>query len=158
MLRVVVMVSGGGTNLQAIIDAPEIVKQITGESGNIKESIKVISHSMGGSFAKGYIKALINYFKKTNLNNAIITLEADFDPYQANTLSAINNVYTQQFTHNRPFDGDFWYVANKKQEGEIDYFNDREKGSHSITSFVNDISKLREGTYIWDGKKWVLKE
>jgi len=30
--------------------------------------------------------------------------------------------------------------------------------SHYITSFFNDISKLREGTYIWNGKEWILKD
>ena len=144
--------------LQAIIDAPEIVKKITGESGNITETIKVISHSMGGSFAKGYIKALLKYFKDNGLTNALVTLEADFDPFQANTLSVIDNVFTQQFTHSRMFEGDYWFLANKKQKGIKEYYNDKNQGSHYITSFFNDISKLREGTYIWNGKEWILKE
>ncbi len=144
--------------LQAIIDAPEIVKKITGESGNITETIKVISHSMGGSFAKGYIKALLKYFKDNGLTNALVTLEADFDPFQANTLSVIDNVFTQQFTHSRMFEGDYWFLANKKQKGIKEYYNDKNQGSHYITSFFNDISKLREGTYIWNGKEWMLKE
>ena len=145
--------------LQAIIDAPEIIKRITGESGNITETIKVISHSMGSSFAKGYIKSLQNYFEDNGLKNALITLEADFDPFQANTLSVIDNVYTQQFTHNRMFEGDYWFLANKRQNGinENNYYNDRKQGSHSITSFFNDISKLHEGTYIWNGEEWILQ-
>ena len=145
-------------SLQAIIDAPEIVKRITNESGHVVESIKVISHSMGSSFAKGYINALLKYFKDNNLKDALITLEADFDPFQANTLSVIDNVFTQQFTHNRVFEGDYWYLANKKQEGLKHYYNDKEQGSHSITSFFNDISKLKEGTYIWDGENWILQD
>ena len=55
--------------------------------------------------------------------------------------------FTQQFTHNRVFEGDYWYLANKKQEGLKHYYNDKEQGSHSITSFFNDISKLKEGTF-----------
>ena len=144
--------------LQAIIDAPEIVKSITNETGGITESIKVISHSMGGSFAKGYVTALLNYFKNNNLTNALVTLEADFDPFQANTLSVIDNVFTQQFTHNRLFEGDYWYLANKRQDGLKHYYNDIEQGSHSITSFLNDISKLKEGTYLWNGENWILKD
>ena len=128
------------------------------ESGHVVESIKVISHSMGGSFAKDYINALLKYFKDNNLKDALITLEADFDPFQANTLSVIDNVFTQQFTHNRVFEGDYWYLANKKQEGLKHYYNDKEQGSHSITSFFNDISKLKEGTYIWDGENWILQD
>jgi hypothetical protein len=28
---------------------------------------------------------------------------------------------------------------------------------HYIFSFFNDIGSLQEGTYTWDGKKWVKK-
>lgn len=83
---------------------------------------------------------------------------ADFDPFQAGSLSVDSNVYTQQFTHNKMFVGDYWFLANEQQKGLKNYYNDKKQGSHTITTFFNDICKLKEGMYIWDGDSWILKE
>ena len=144
--------------LQGLIDAPNLIKYISDKEGNIIETIKVITHSMGTAYGKGYVEAILKYFKEKGYTNALVTLEADFDPFQAGSLSIIPNVYTQQFTHNKMFGGDYWYIANQKQKGLENYYNDKQQGSHAITSFFNDISKLKEGTYIWNGSTWILEE
>ena len=144
--------------MQGLIDAPNLIKYISDKEGNIIETIKVITHSMGTAYGKGYVEAILKYFKEKGYTNALVTLEADFDPFQAGSLSIIPNVYTQQFTHNKMFGGDYWYIANQKQKGLENYYNDKQQGSHAITSFFNDISKLKEGTYIWNGSTWILEE
>ena len=145
-------------SLQGSVDAPNLIKYISDKEGNIKETIKIITHSMGTAYAKGYVESIIKYFQENGYTNALVTLEADFDPFQAGSLSANSNVYTQQFTHNKTFTGDYWFLANEQQKGLKNYYNDKKQGSHMITTFFNDISKLKEGTYIWDGDSWILKE
>lgn len=144
--------------LQGSVDAPNLIKYISDKEGNIKETIKVVTHSMGTAYAKGYIESILRYFQENGYTNALVTLEADFDPFQAGSLSVNPNVSTQQFTHSKMFNGDYWFLANEQQKGLENYYNDKKQGSHMITTFFNDISKLQEGTYIWNGDSWVLKE
>jgi hypothetical protein len=125
-----------------------------------KETIKIITHSMGGAYGKGYVKALKAYIAKKGYENVLITLVADFDPYQASALEAEDNVYTQQYTHKKKWDSMLWWLANQIQDGlsDEDYHEDEGQGDHSITTFFNDISTLQEGTYKWNGSEWVLQE
>ena len=141
-------------------DAEQILKSITDENGNPKETIKIITHSMGGAYGKGYVLALKKYIKKNGYKNVLITLQADFDPYQASNLSSIDNVYTMQFTHKKKGDGNYPWLANQKQNNLEDesYHEDKSKGSHNITSFFGDISKLKEGTYLYNNGEWVLQK
>lgn len=145
---------------QGMKDAESILAQITNSDGLIVESIKVITHSMGGAYAKGYVKALIKYLKQNGYDRALISLIADFDPFQAASLEAEENIKTQQFTHKKSWDGITSFLANQRQKNlpDEDYHDDKNKGNHSVMSFFNDISKLEEGTYIWDGNNWVLQK
>ena len=56
-----------------------------------------------------------------------------------------------QFTH-------IGWMADQRQRDLLDnrYYEEVQKNQHAIMSFVNDIAKLQEGTYIWDGNEWVL--
>ncbi|TKG88021.1 hypothetical protein EYV94_27725 [Puteibacter caeruleilacunae] len=138
---------------QGMLDAEIILKQITDENGNPKETIKIITHSMGGAYGKGYVKALKAYIAKKGYKNVLITLVADFDPFQASALEAEDNVYTQQYTHKKKWDSLLWWLANQIQDGisDDDYHEDEKQGDHSIMTFFNDISNLQEGNYVWNG-------
>ena len=51
------------------------------------------------------------------------------------------------------------WLANENEQG-LDakkdvYTNTGTSTDHSIMTFFNDISKLSEGKYKWDGKNWV---
>jgi hypothetical protein len=128
--------------------------------GDEKESIKIITHSMGSAYGKGYVKALKKYFKEHGHKNVLITLVADFDPFQASKLEAEDNVHTMQFTHKKKGGGEYSWLANDRQLNLLDenYFEDENLGSHFIGTFLNDISKLHEGTYKWDGNEWILQK
>ena len=72
------------------------------KNGNIVETIKIITHSMGAAYAKGFVRALKEYIKTLSLGQQQqikITLVADFDPYQASDISDDPDILTQQFTH-----------------------------------------------------------
>ena len=143
---------------QGMIDAEYVLSQIVGEGGIITGTIKIITHSMGAAFGKGYVKALLKYIEEKGHKNAIISLVADFDPYQALSLTAESNIHTQQFTHKKRGEGSNAWLANQRQHNlpNANYHDDPDKGDHSILSFVRDFSNLQEGIYVWNGWKWIL--
>ncbi len=145
---------------QAMADADYIISQVIDENGNAKETIKIITHSMGGAYGKGYLNALKTYLRSKGYHNAMITLVADFDPYQASELSADPLIYTQQHTHKKKGEGNYSRLANERQEGieDEDYHEDESKGSHDITSFFGNVFLLKEGTYVYRNGAWVFEE
>jgi hypothetical protein len=86
------------------LDAESIIANLTRDkSGNIVESIKIISHSMGGAYAKGYVKAILDYAKEHKIAGVTIAFEADFAPFQPKKQKAVkdkNMGPTLQFSHN----------------------------------------------------------
>jgi RHS repeat-associated protein len=90
-------------------EAATIIESLARDpQGNITETIKIITHSMGGVYGKGFVKALKSYIKNhkdLRVRKALISLVADFDPFQAGSKhgKADSNIFTQQFIH----DG-FW--------------------------------------------------
>jgi len=131
--------------------------------GNITETIKIITHSMGGVYGKGFVKALKEYIKNSKdpqVRKALITLVADFDPFQAGSKlgKADSNTYTQQFINEGWSDLlNAGWLANQEQEGADEIINNKKKSSHFIETFVDNISNLQEGTYTWDKDKeeWI---
>ena len=66
----------------------------------VPETIKVITHSMGAAYRKGYVKKLKQLLNENGYGKSVlISLVADFDPYQANHLAPVKDVFTMQFTH-----------------------------------------------------------
>jgi RHS repeat-associated protein len=149
-------------------DAEAILTSLHRTNGVIDETLKIVSHSMGGAFAKGYINAIIEYAREhPQLSNGLRISEFDFDPYQAGALSAIPGVHTEQKTHNgKKNKGDFSEkIADQKQKGLDDadgaYYGDNNsywesptKTNHSIFSFFENISQLQEGTYVLKNGAW----
>ena len=144
-------------------DAKTIIDNLARDkSGNITETIKIITHSMGGAYGNGFVAALKAYIKTLpiELQKQIkIALVADFDPFQASGFNADPDIKTQQFKHKNSWNifGMGW-LANETEKGAEQVPVDKNDSSdHSIFSFFNDISKLAEGTYKWDdtNKKWV---
>jgi RHS repeat-associated protein len=121
-------------------------------NGNIIESIKIITHSMGASFAKGYVEGLLEYAKRHNVDGVKIAFEADFAPFQPGMQQAVkgkNMGSTFQFSHkDDPFAG-----ANQMEGADRqDTSGDATQG-HGFLEFMNQVSKLPEGNYkVVDGK------
>ena len=127
--------------------------------GNIIETIKIITHSMGGVYGKGFVKALKEYIKKSKdpqVRKALITLVADFDPFQAGSKLGIadSNIYTQQFINEGWSDFlNAGWLANQEEEGADEVVYNERKTSHFIEAFITNVSDIKEGTYEWDEKK-----
>ncbi|WP_289766597.1 RHS repeat domain-containing protein, partial [Bacteroides acidifaciens] len=142
--------TGGGANMayntdhkyrefkgyrQGITDAAEIFKNL-----NTNETIKIVTHSMGAAYAKGFIKGLQSIDFESSVSH--ILLELDLAPYGSLKQSA--NPYVQTINISHPKD----FFAGKSQmknlnENIVTHIN-RPKESkfdaHRITSFVDDLS------------------
>jgi RHS repeat-associated protein len=149
-------------------DAASIINNLAKDkNGNITETIKIVTHSMGGAYGKGFVIALKEYIKSLPIEQQKqikISLVADFDPYQGGELTADPDIQTKQYIHNGNWNilGMGW-LANEKEKGLSDddiHTNTGTSTDHSIFTFFNDIQNLQEGTYKWDikQKKFVLQK
>jgi hypothetical protein len=128
---------------QGLFDAVNILKRISDSNGNIKETIKIITHSMGAAYAKGYLKALLQYLKEMGISTDIIEFEADFAPYQPDKQKANSQVDTYQFSHKKD-----WIAGKDKMEG-AEYMNTSSdtNQTHWIEDFMNQVQNLPAGNY-----------
>ena len=137
---------------QGVEDAPSILAQITDKNRNITETIKIITHSMGSAFAKGYVRALLAYAHKIGITTPFIAFEADFAPYQSDQQIAVSDPLmgpTLQYSHNN----DIW-AGNKPEQGAEQEDTSKDKNqTHYIYDFMQQIESLPAGKYkIVDGK------
>jgi len=135
--------------IQGMKDAKGIIANLQRDAnGNITESIKIISHSMGAAYSKGYAFSIMTYAKENKINGVNIEFEVDFAPFQPNMLKTIEGVHTIQASHK--YDkvvNNIIKIAGseeEKQEGvnDNDYHlntTDKNKG-HSIFNFSDEIN------------------
>ncbi len=145
-------------------DAAVLINSLARTNGVITESLKIVTHSMGGAFGKGYIKAIIEYVKAhPKLAIGLSITEYDFAAFQQNKLSAIPGVPLFQFD-NKGDDVVAGAVGatngshHAKQPGrEEKGSNDNvlSYGGHSIGDFMRAISTLSEGNYKFINGKFV---
>ena len=134
---------------KAVQDAKSIIDNL--EKG---ESIKIISHSYGGAYAKGFAQGLLKYAKEHDID-INIEFEVDFAPFQPGSQKAVKGVgKTIQVSHihdnvsNTPepnwtlWGGFKLKRKNREIEGadEVHYDPDPNKG-HSIFDFADEIKK-----------------
>jgi hypothetical protein len=128
-------------------DLDGILKQTLDDNGNIKETIKIITHSMGAAYAKGYVLAIIQRMKVNGYSDEfikqLIEFEADFAPYQPDKQEANPNVKTYQFSHSKD-----WVAGKDKMEG-TEYMNTSSDANqtHWIEDFMNQVKNLPAGNY-----------
>ncbi len=144
------------------MDAELLIRSLARTNGVITESLKIVTHSMGAAFGKGYIMAIIDYAKDhPELAKGLSITEYDFAAFQQNQLWAIPGVPLFQFDNKG--DGVVGGVIGRlngskhaKQEGrEEKGSNDNVSsyGGHAVQDFLNAISTLTEGRYKFiDGK------
>lgn len=77
---------------RGMMEASSIVQMISDDNGNIKETVKILTHSMGASYAKGYVQALKEYFIGNNIPLSNIAFEMDFAPFQPTKQSALIHI------------------------------------------------------------------
>ncbi|MEJ0101425.1 MAG: RHS repeat-associated core domain-containing protein [Bacteroidota bacterium] len=139
-------------------DAASIIANLERDksSNNIIETIKVVTHSMGGAYGNGLVRALREYIatlpaeqqKQIKIEQVI-----DFDPYQGADITADGVTPTFQYIH-------YGLLANQKEKGKVEQKTTRSSSNaHAISSFFADISQLQNGTYKWNeqNQTWELQ-
>ena len=104
------------------------------------ETIKIVAHSMGGAYAKGYVAGLQQYMKDNDITDVKVEIEVDFAPYQPDSdhNAAVPGVPTYQASHSNDK-----FAGNNKMQGaeSVDTSGDSDQG-HSIFSFKSTVKKL----------------
>jgi RHS repeat-associated protein len=135
-------------------DAPDIIESLHRTNGVIDESIKMVTHSMGGLYGDGYMQGIMTYIQRHPYlaSQVQITLVADFDPFQAGEIYNNGKIKKLEFIHkgHGSLSGG---LANQKEKGTLTYTTSATKGDHSIMTFFDNIKKLEEGTYKWNEDK-----
>lgn len=91
---------------QGLNEAATVIESLNRTGGVIDESIKVITHSMGGAYGKGYIQAILDYAKSHEYQVLNSAFEADFAPFQTGQQKAVKGINTLQYSHsNDPYAG-----------------------------------------------------
>ncbi len=112
-------------------DGGKIISSLVGD-----ESIKVVTHSMGAAYGKGFIRGIINFANENNINiKNLIEMEVDFAPYQPNEQSAVPGISTTTISH----EGDI--VAGSKPMKNAKNIKTRRghkksTSEHSVDSFT----------------------
>jgi hypothetical protein len=131
----------------------DMIKSLARSGGVITESIKIVTHSMGAAYAKGYILAIVEYAKAhPDECRGLSISEYDFAAFQQNQLSAIQGTSLFQYDN----EGDnavdfaipFFGSEHAKQKGaEVHEKDVNPDGGHNLMDFINVINSLPEGTY-----------
>lgn len=135
---------------QALRDFNSITAKLAPE-----ETIKIITHSIGSMYGRGYVAALKKLIQNSSdpVTNAIkIDFIADFAPFQPTTYGAITGEGigpTLQFSHC----GDIVAGCKPSEGAEQQEIEDGENKGHSLNDFLDQIQNLPSGRYqIKDGK------
>jgi len=127
-----------------------------------EETIKIITHSMGGIYGRGYLKALLEYAAKNNIDANRIQFIIDLDMFQAG--SYFGRIGIENTTHLIRGGGfsNLGWLANQDAEGANNIFLEGDN-SHSASSFENDLINLIEelisgGQLVYDEENdvWVF--
>ncbi len=146
---------------QGLIDAAGIIENLAKDShGNIIETIKIITHSMGGVYGSGLVAGIKAYLKQhPELAKQVkISLMAHFDPFQAGSIDADPNIFTMQFLHKsgkgkKDSDG-LGFLANERMNGVDAFYESTNQAAHGVSTFLLNIESLNVGKCIWNGSSW----
>jgi hypothetical protein len=120
--------------------------------GDIEETVKIISHSMGGAYAKGFVQALTDYAKKHPVESEGLKItEYDFAPFQPEHQTAVNGVDTYQYSHKNDK-----IAGNRKVKG-AHMMNTSNIGDHSLKTFIQYVWSLPEGMYSFHNGQFIKK-
>lgn len=126
-------------------DAANIIDRLSRDGeGNITETIKVITHSMGGAYGVGYVSAILEYARMNNIQGVRVDFMANFAPFQSTELYPPYSVYDiLQFSHSLDI-----VAGNSRMPGAymMNTSKDQKKG-HSIMSFWEQVMNLPTGVY-----------
>ncbi len=150
-LNIKVRYNGGYASGQS--EADDIINQLKRDkNGRIIEPIRIISHSMGGAYAKGFAQALTEYVKKhPKTTNGLKITEYDFAPYQPFSQEAVYGVDTYQYSHKHD-----WIAKDYKIRGAHFMKTSNENNrKHELKDYIEYINHLPYGEFHYEKNKTV---
>lgn len=105
---------------------------------NKNQTIKIITHSMGAAYGKGFTQALVEYCIRNGIDLSTIEFEADFAPVQPKKQKAVEGVKTFQYSNDHDAIANNSFLGSPKGDIEgatIDH-NSNPKLGHTITDFA----------------------
>ena len=120
------------------------VENIVSKLGD-NEMIRIISHSMDGAYAKGFVQSFVDYISKHTKYSHMLgnIVEYDFAPFQPNHQFAVNGIPTFQYSHRWDLVAGDSPVPGAKQQATSDEWS----CGHSIMDFMQYIQSLPAGKY-----------
>ena len=106
------------------------------------ESIKIVSHSMGGAYSKGFIKGLQKYTEKNDIK-INIEFEVNLAPFQPEVQKANKDVRTIQVSHKGDAVANTFQNDGEIEGAEVNYTRPYGKygmGEHEVSSFSGEIN------------------
>ena len=153
---------------QGFEDAKQIISGLDTKDGKIAESIKIVSHSMGAAFARGYIAGLMQYAKQKGITGLQVH-DISFAPFQSIGLwdlsniegvksyqigSALDPVINNLFLFSI-FSGNLSKDV-KERILKMD-LSKNESFFHGILNFLDEIENLPDGQYEYKDGKFIPK-
>lgn len=135
--------------LRGFVEAKIILNNLNrNQNGNIIESIKIVSHSMGSAYAKGFAQALIDYVAIICRNNpnsldGLSISEYDFAPFEPEWQESVNGVDTYQYSHTN----DWIAGSNPIRGAHYMKTSDSSQKGHTLGDFMGYINSLPTGKY-----------
>ncbi len=137
--------------IDGVNDANSIIASLKrDENGNIIETIKVVSHSMGGVYAKGYVLGVLAYAAAHKIEGVKFDIELDLAPFDATHKrnTPIKGIPTFVGQH-----GEDWVAGNDPSKYNSEntlntdydlYDYDDGLSAHSILGFEKATSNIGE--------------
>ncbi len=132
-------------------EAETLIAGLTRSGGVITETIKIVTHSMGGLFGFGYVIGIRKYLDEhPELKKQVkITLIVDIDPFQAGYIYNDGTIKKIELLHTGKGSSTGW-LANELEKGVFELIHSATEGSHMLASFANEFKYLTQGTYKWN--------
>jgi RHS repeat-associated protein len=135
---------------QGMKDAPNIIANL---NPNGKETIKIVTHSMGTAFARGYVQGILDYAAKHGLSSKVhIEFELDINAFNSKDVPAPNKSIKFALSKTALNQGWWFLGVGTTPVGTKDISTDKDKaGTHSISTITPFIGL--NNTYLPDASK-----
>ncbi|MDO5527071.1 MAG: RHS repeat-associated core domain-containing protein [Prevotella sp.] len=149
---------------QGKYDAAFIVSQMQrNKKGFITEKLRLVTHSMGGAYGKGYAQAIVDYaYNNKDKCEGLVIDEYDLAPYQTNMQQAVWGVNTYQWSHVHDK-----IAGNSLIRGAVrmtdnymgtDWYKSHTIDSYEQSNIINQIMSLPQGVYIFSNGEFIKQQ
>ncbi len=135
-------------------NAKSIIDGLKKQDGKIIEPLIIVSHSMGGAFAMGLTKAILEYINShPNECEGLVFTNHCFAPYQSENLTVPYGAEVYQYSHFADMIARTDCIEGAKQVSNV--MKRGEGIGHTIYDFLYSFQHLESGKYEYRNGEWV---